>query len=315
MSTSTSFLQAFTSSFSFVFITDLTDKSIFLIIILSLKIPTRILLTVSLLSILSMNLISILVGKYITKIISEIVLKMIACVLFITFGSLSMIESFKEDNEVQTLIHNTRKALSEAEENNNYVLMNDDIETAFESNAELKFTSHLRTNSNISDISNFSYINTLNNNSSSLNNNNNNNNSITNTDIINNIVSSNTDNTNSKDNTSSNNDKDNSFKNSDTDDNEVGIGMIISVVSMICLADMGDKSQITVITMAAIYNIYGVLLGSSLALSITITLATLFGTWICNKISPQILLFVGGIIFLVFAAEVLLNILYDFLSS
>ena len=314
MSTSTSFLQAFTSSFSFVFITDLTDKSIFLIIILSLKIPTRILLTVSLLSILSMNLLSILVGKYITKIISEIVLKMIACVLFITFGSLSMIESFKEDNEVQTLIHNTRKALSEAEENNNYVLMNDDIETAFESNAELKFTSHLRTNSNISDISNFSYINTLNNNSNSLNNNNNNN-SITNTDIINNNGSSNTDNTNSKDNTSSNNDKDNSFKNSDTDDNEVGIGMIISVVSMICLADMGDKSQITVITMAAIYNIYGVLLGSSLALSITITLAALFGTWICNKISPQILLFVGGIIFLVFAAEVLLNILYDFLSS
>ena len=315
MSTSTSFLQAFTSSFSFVFITDLTDKSIFIIIILSLKIPTRILLTVSLLSILSMNLLSILVGKYITKIISEIVLKMIACVLFITFGSISMIESFKEDNEVQTLIHNTRKALSEAEENNNYVLMNDDIETAFESNAELKFTSHLRTNSNISDISNFSYINTLNNNSNSLNNNNNNNNSITNTDIINNNGSSNTDNTNSKDNTSSNNDKDNSFKNSDTDDNEVGIGMIISVVSMICLADMGDKSQITVITMAAIYNIYGVLLGSSLALSITITLAALFGTWICNKISPQILLFVGGIIFLVFAAEVLLNILYDFLSS
>jgi putative Ca2+/H+ antiporter (TMEM165/GDT1 family) len=223
-----------------------------------------------------------------------------------------MIESFKEDNEVQTLIHNTRKALSEAEENNNYVLMNDDIETAFESNAELKFTSHLRTNSNISDISNFSYINTLNNNSNSLNNNNN---SITNTDIINNNGSSNTDNTNSKDNTSSNNDKDNSFKNSDTDDNEVGIGMIISVVSMICLADMGDKSQITVITMAAIYNIYGVLLGSSLALSITITLAALFGTWICNKISPQILLFVGGIIFLVFAAEVLLNILYEFLSS
>ena len=107
---STSFIQSFTSSFSFVFITDLTDKSIFLIIILSQKLPTKILLTVALLSILSMNLLSIFVGKYITKIISEIFLKMIACILFITFGIISMVESFKEDNEVQVLLHNTRKA-------------------------------------------------------------------------------------------------------------------------------------------------------------------------------------------------------------
>ena len=314
---STSFIQSFTSSFSFVFITDLTDKSIFLIIILSQKLPTKILLTVALLSILSMNLLSIFVGKYITKIISEIFLKMIACILFITFGIISMVESFKEDNEVQVLLHNTRKALNEAEENNNYVLMNDDIETAYESNAELKFTSHLRTNSNISDISNFSYINSLNNNSNSLNNINSSiNNSINNNDNIIYISSlNNNDNTNSKDNTSNSNDRDNSSKNSDDSDKEVSIGLIVSVVSMICLADIGDKSQITVITMAAIYNIYGVLIGSSLALSITITLAALFGTWVCNKISPQILLFSGGIIFLVFAAEVLLNILYDVLSS
>jgi putative Ca2+/H+ antiporter (TMEM165/GDT1 family) len=314
---STSFIQSFTSSFSFVFITDLTDKSIFLIIILSQKLPTKILLTVALLSILSMNLLSIFVGKYITKIISEIFLKMIACILFITFGIISMVESFKEDNEVQVLLHNTRKALNEPEENNNYVLMNDDIETAYESNAELKFTSHLRTNSNISDISNFSYINSLNNNSNSLNNINSSiNNSINNNDNIINIYSlNNNDNTNSKDNTSNSNDRDNSSKNSDDSDKEVSIGLIVSVVSMICLADIGDKSQITVITMAAIYNIYGVLIGSSLALSTTITLAALFGTWVCNKISPQILLFSGGIIFLVFAAEVLLNILYDVLSS
>ena len=55
--------------------------------------------------------------------------------------------------------------------------------------------------------------------------------------------------------------------------------------------------------------------GSSLALMITISLAAFFGSWICNKIKPSILLFSGGIIFLVFAAEVLLNILYDILSD
>lgn len=305
---STSFLQSFASSFSFVFITDLTDKSIFLIILLSQKVPTQILLITAALSILSMNFLSILAGSYITKIIPELYIDIIACILFITFGFISMKESFQKDNEAKNLMEKTKKEMSDSEDSNNYVLMNEDNETTnYESNSELKFNSHLRSHSNMSDLSNFSYINSSNYNSL------NNNDSSNNLPNCHNIKNS--DNNKNTLIIRNESDKSDSEKEKFNSDNEVSFGLIIRIVSMLCLADMGDKSQITVITMAAIYNIYGVLIGSSLALMITISLAAFFGSWICNKIKPSILLFSGGIIFLVFAAEVLLNILFDILSD
>ena len=306
---STSFLQSFASSFSFVFITDLTDKSIFLIILLSQKVPTQILLITAALSILSMNFLSILAGSYITKIIPELYIDIIACILFITFGFISMKESFQKDNEAKNLMEKTKKEMSDSEDSNNYVLMNEDNETTnYESNSELKFNSHLRSHSNMSDLSNFSYINSSNYNS--LNNNNDSSKNLPNCHNIKN-------NDNNQNRLIIRNESDNSDSEKEkfNNENEVSYGLIIRIVSMLCLADMGDKSQITVITMAAIYNIYGVLIGSSLALMITISLAAFFGSWICNKIKPSILLFSGGIIFLVFAAEVLLNILFDILSD
>jgi len=306
---STSFLQSFASSFSFVFITDLTDKSIFLIILLSQKVPTQILLITAALSILSMNFLSILAGSYITKIIPELYIDIIACILFITFGFISMKESFQKDNEAKNLMEKTKKEMSDSEDSNNYVLMNEDNETTnYESNSELKFNSHLRSHSNMSDLSNFSYINSSNYNSL-------NNNSDSSKNLPNYHNIKNNDNNQNRLIIRNESDKSDSEKEKFNSDNEVSFGLIIRIVSMLCLADMGDKSQITVITMAAIYNIYGVLIGSSLALMITISLAAFFGSWICNKIKPSILLFSGGIIFLVFAAEVLLNILFDILSD
>ena len=99
--------------------------------------------------------------------------------------------------------------------------------------------------------------------------------------------------------------------NSTHNNNEINIGLIFLLAFMLCLSDIGDKSQITVITMAAIYDLYGVLIGSSLALICTVTLAVLFGNWICEKISPKVLLFIGGILFLIFGFEVLLNIFFQ----
>ena len=81
----TSFLSSIAYSFSFVFITDLSDKSVFLIILLSQKLPSLILFIVSLFSVLLMNFISILVGCYIPKLISLEYLEIIACILFITW--------------------------------------------------------------------------------------------------------------------------------------------------------------------------------------------------------------------------------------
>ena len=249
----TSFLSSIAYSFSFVFVTDLTDKSVFLIILLTQKIPTLILFIISLFSVLLMNYLSILVGCYITKLISLVYLEIIACILFITFGILSIIESQKKENQVKVLMEKTKKELNYSE-NDDYQLMSEDIETNYESNSELKYSSMLRTNSNTSNL---------------------------------NVINEN-------------------------NNNEINTGLIIAIIIMLCLSDFGDKSQITVMTMAAIYDFYGILIGSTLALVGTVTIAILFGTWICDKISTKLLFLIGGILFLIFGCELLINILYNF---
>ena len=249
----TSFLSSIAYSFSFVFVTDLTDKSVFLIILLSQKIPTLILFIISLFSVLLMNYLSILVGCYITKLISLVYLEIIACILFITFGILSIIESRKKENQIKDLMEKTKKELNYSE-NDDYQLMSEDIETNYESNSELKYPSTLRTNSNISNI---------------------------------NVINEN-------------------------NNNGINTGLIIAIIIMLCLSDFGDKSQITVMTMAAIYDFYGILIGSTLALAGTVTIAILFGTWICDKISTKLLFLIGGILFLIFGCELVVDVLYNF---
>ena len=249
----TSFLSSIAYSFSFVFVTDLTDKSVFLIILLSQKIPTLILFIISLFSVLLMNYLSILVGCYITKLISLVYLEIIACILFITFGILSIIESRKKENQIKDLMEKTKKELNYSE-NDDYQLMSEDTETNYESNSELKYPSMLRTNSNTSNL---------------------------------NVINEN-------------------------NNNGINTGLIIAIIIMLCLSDFGDKSQITVMTMAAIYDLYGILIGSTLALVGTVTIAVLFGAWICDKISTKLLFLIGGILFLIFGCEILINILYNF---
>ena len=263
-----SFLSSISYSFSFVFITDLTDKSLFLIIILSQKLPSLVLYIVSLSSLLTMNLLSILIGCYIPKIISGIYMQIMACILFFSFGAISIHESTKKEFNIKDLITQTRKELNLQEDNNEYVLMNDDYETNYGSTRSLR-------NSSATSAS-----------------------------------AKNSCNLKDKD-----NDNDNDSSNSNNNNSEINIGLILLLVFMLCLrlclSDIGDKSQITVITMAAIYDLYGVLIGSSLALIGTVTLAVLFGHWICEKMSPKVLLFIGGILFLIFGFEVLLNIFFQ----
>ena len=249
----TSFISAFGYSLSFIFIADLTDKSIFLIIFLSKRLSTLPLLIVSLSSVLLMDYLSIFFGYYLPKLIPQIYMKIIAFILFTLFGILSLIESTKEDEKLNNLIEISKKELNDLE--NEYSIMNDESETDIESNKELLFPSILRSSSISTDINNKNSQNNINNN------------------------------------------------------NDLNFGLIIAIFLAICLSDFGDKSQIAIITMAAIYNIYGILLGSTIALVATVTLAVLFGKWITEKISPKKLLLIGGFIFLAFGMETLYNII------
>ena len=235
----TSFISSFWYSLSFIFISDLTDKSIFLIIFLSKKLPLLTLYIVSLSAVLLMNYLSILLGYYLPKLIPQIYMEIIAFILFTSFGILSLIESRKENEIVIEF-----KELNDSE--NDYSLMNEELETDIESNKELLFPTRMRSNS----ISTIDF----------------------------------------------NVNKDSNF------------GLITAIFFALCLSDLGDKSQLAIVTMAAIYNIYGILLGSTIALLGTVTLAVLFGNWLTEKISPKKLLFIGGLIFLVFGGETLVSI-------
>ena len=137
----TSFISSFWNSLSFIFISDLTDKSIFLIIFLSKRLPLLALYIVSLSSVLLMDYLSILVGFYLPKLISLTYMEIIAFIIFTSFGIFSLIESHKEDEELNELIELSKKETNDSE--NDYSLMNEE-ETDIESNKEVKFPSILR---------------------------------------------------------------------------------------------------------------------------------------------------------------------------
>ena len=141
----TTFLSSFWYSLSFVFISDLTDKSIFLIIFLSKKLPLLTLFIVSLSSVLIMDYLSILVGYFLPKLVSQLNMEILAFILFTVFGILSLIESRKEDDKLNELKELTKKELDCSE--NDYSLMNEELETDLESSKEIFFPSILRSNS------------------------------------------------------------------------------------------------------------------------------------------------------------------------
>ena len=75
---------------------------------------------------------------------------------------------------------------------------------------------------------------------------------------------------------------------------------------LLCASELGDKSEITTIAIAAIYNLYGVLVGTMLAYFSTIVLAALLGHILCKYLSEKSMSLIGGIIFLLFALQILL---------
>ena len=74
----------------------------------------------------------------------------------------------------------------------------------------------------------------------------------------------------------------------------------------LCISELGDKSEITTIAIAALYDFYGVLLGTMFAYFCTIIIATFLGHVLAHYISEKQMNMIGGIIFLLFALEILL---------
>ena len=76
---------------------------------------------------------------------------------------------------------------------------------------------------------------------------------------------------------------------------------------LLIVSEIGDKSEITTIVIAALYNLTGVLIRTMLAYVCTIIMAIALGKIISKYITETQINFTGGIIFLLFALQILLG--------
>lgn len=81
--------------------------------------------------------------------------------------------------------------------------------------------------------------------------------------------------------------------------------IIYTLIYSILIAECGDRSQISSILLATVYNFTGVMVGTTVALFCTIVLAVYLGSYISKYISEKTLNYIAGFIFLLFGLEIL----------
>lgn len=69
------------------------------------------------------------------------------------------------------------------------------------------------------------------------------------------------------------------------------------------LAECGDRSQITAVAIAAIYDFKGVLLGSSIAHIIAAFIAVTIGHYVSEHVSQKTITLIGGVLFYLYAID------------
>jgi putative Ca2+/H+ antiporter (TMEM165/GDT1 family) len=85
-----------------------------------------------------------------------------------------------------------------------------------------------------------------------------------------------------------------------------------SFVTSLILAECGDKSQITGVVIGAVYNFYGVLLGTSLGYLTCILLAIWSGHFLSKRITKRQIHFISGVFFILFGISYLFQLLHIF---
>lgn len=106
--------------------------------------------------------------------------------------------------------------------------------------------------------------------------------------------------------------RENGEDDAEENDNKVGRHLLFSVVLLIFLAELGDKTQIAVAGLAGVESALGVWLGSTLALSATTLMGVLVGRTLLQRLPIHWVHRVSGVLFLLFglwAAVELLNVM------
>ena len=88
-----------------------------------------------------------------------------------------------------------------------------------------------------------------------------------------------------------------------------GTGLILSTLALVFAAEWGDKSFVATIALAAASSPAGVVAGAVAGHGVATAIAVLGGSVLGEVVSEQLVQYVGGSLFLVFAATTTLDII------
>ena len=97
-----------------------------------------------------------------------------------------------------------------------------------------------------------------------------------------------------------------SDENKDQNNKESTWKLCLELFGFLCLSEFGDKSELSTVTIAAVYNIYGVLIGTMLAYLCAIAIAAFLGHWAGKFLTEKMMNIIGGILFIGFAVQILI---------
>ena len=82
--------------------------------------------------------------------------------------------------------------------------------------------------------------------------------------------------------------------------------LCLELFGFLCLSEFGDKSEISTVTIAAVYNLYAVLIGTMLAYFFAIIIAAFLGHVVGQYLTEKMMSIIGGILFIGFAVQILI---------
>ena len=82
--------------------------------------------------------------------------------------------------------------------------------------------------------------------------------------------------------------------------------LCLELFGFLCLSELGDKSELTTVTIEAIYNLYAILIGTMLVYFSNIAIAALLGHYIGKFLEEKMMNIIGGLLFIGFAIQILI---------
>ncbi|MBW4649544.1 MAG: TMEM165/GDT1 family protein [Kastovskya adunca ATA6-11-RM4] len=85
------------------------------------------------------------------------------------------------------------------------------------------------------------------------------------------------------------------------------LAVLMEAFSLTFLAEWGDRTQLATMTLAADNSVWSVIAGGTLGHGVCTAIAVLGGRWLASYISERAIAYVGGTLFLIFAAITLIE--------